>query len=193
MRGRLIFMTEEASMVETLQVVIPKVVPNALEKEHWLAIPHEGKNDLQKSFPRKLESWREPGVRFMVLRDTDGAPDCKLIKQRLINLIPTTFGGSAPIIRLVCQELAAWFLGDLDAIKAAYPGAEKHSRFKSIGERDPDTLTNASELLAAMTGTRAKRTRARKIAQKMDPSRNRSTSFGHFCCSTRRLLSGLQD
>ena len=53
MKGRVIFMTEERSMGETLRYLLPKLYPDFLENEHWLIINHQGKSDLECSYPRK--------------------------------------------------------------------------------------------------------------------------------------------
>ena len=38
----------------------------------FICVPHEGKQDLEKSIPRKLRAWREPSAHFIVVRDNDG-------------------------------------------------------------------------------------------------------------------------
>ncbi len=47
----LVFLLEEASIVEILDVIVPALVP-----EHVTCrfVPHEGKSDLEKSIPRKM-------------------------------------------------------------------------------------------------------------------------------------------
>lgn len=182
-QGRLIFLTEEESMNLALRELLPRIRPAAHEFQHWLAIAHQGKADLDRSFPRKLRAWQEPNARFCILRDNDGA-DCATLKQELLARIP----GNAPAttIRLVCQELESWFLGDLDAVCAAFPSASRRASFRSIQSRDPDTLTNASELLKELTGTAAKRIRSQQIARHLDPARNRSKSFEVFVRTLQR-------
>lgn len=185
MSGRIIFMTEEASMNATLRNLLPKLFPELREYEHWIIIHHQGKSDLEQSYPRKMKEWREPGVRFIILRDNDGA-DCVALKQRLVSKIPN----NAPeyLVRIVCQELEGWFLGDLDAVAAAYPSAARHKSFKSLSKNDPDKLTNASELMKQLTGTQAKVGRASLIAQHMQPAKNRSTSFQVFVNGLSRFV-----
>ena len=177
MKGRIIFLTEEPSMGAALRQLLPKMHPHLKEYEHWLIINHNGKTDLEASYPRKLRAWREPGSRFIILRDNDGA-DCQKLKQRLVDKIPS--GAPGYIIRLVCQELESWFLGDLEAVAAAYPSARTHHQFDKLAKTDPDTLPNASELIDQLTGTRAKIIRAEYIAQRMRPQTNRSHSFTVF-------------
>lgn len=75
MSGRVIFLLEEPSMKAFLLEFLPRLVPGWRHEEHFLLVPHEGKSDLDKSIPRKVKAWREPGVRFVIVRDNDGA-DC---------------------------------------------------------------------------------------------------------------------
>lgn len=173
-------------MDAALRNLLPKLFPEFLEYEHWLIIHHQGKSDLERSYPRKMREWREPGVRFIIFRDNDGA-DCVALKQRLVSKIPD----NAPeyLVRIVCQELEGWFLGDLDAVAAAYPSAARHQSFKSLSKKDPDKLTNASELMKHLTGTQAKVSRASMIAQHMQPANNRSTSFHVFVKGLGRFLA----
>lgn len=173
-------------MDAALRNLLPKLFPEFLEYEHWLIIHHQGKSDLERSYPRKMREWLEPEERFMIFRDNDGA-DCVALKQRLVSKIPD----NAPeyLVRIVCQELEGWFLGDLDAVAAAYPSAARHQSFKSLSKKDPDKLTNASELMKHLTGTQAKVSRASMIAQHMQPANNRSTSFHVFVKGLGRFLA----
>ena len=101
-------------MAELLRGVLPKVFPDWLENQHWIAVPHNGKSDLEASVPRKLRAWHVPGDRFVIMRDNDGG-DCRLHKQRLTEMT----SAKAPtevMVRIVCQELESWFLGDLTRI-----------------------------------------------------------------------------
>ena len=70
---KLVFLVEEPSMADLLDGLLPRLFP-ALR---FQCVPHDGKQDLEKSIPRKLRAWREPGVRFVVTRDQDSA-DCRL-------------------------------------------------------------------------------------------------------------------
>ena len=79
MNGRLIFLLEEPSMKELLDGLLPRIFPGL----NFQCVPHEGKSDLDKSIPRKLKAWLEPGVRFVVVRDNDNA-DCSDIKAWVI-------------------------------------------------------------------------------------------------------------
>src|SRR5690606_3439693 len=135
--------------------------------------------DLEASINRKIRGWREPGVRFLVARDQDGA-DCVKLKARLADLVPAN-PRPEHRIRIVCQELESWLLGDIGAIADAYPQARKHASFRTWSKRDPDSFTNAADMVANLTGTKAKTNRAKEIAARMtDLDSNRSHSFQVF-------------
>lgn len=91
------------------------------------------------------------------------------------------------LTRLAIEELEAWFFGDADALRIAYPGVSaslgSRSRF-----RDPDAIRGGTwealekELQKAghHPGGLAKIQAAREISIHMDPVRNRSRSFQAF-------------
>ena len=82
MQGRIVFLLEEPSMKFLLDRLLPRLLPGLIEGEHFQCIAHEGKSDLDRSIPRKLAAWREPGVRFVIVRDNDNAV-CVEIKTRM--------------------------------------------------------------------------------------------------------------
>ena len=103
---RLVFLLEEYSMSVLLTGLLPRLFPDLV----FQCLPHEGKQDLDRSIPRKLRAWREPGVRFVVVRDNDGA-DCADLKAELVAQCAAG-GRDDTLVRLACQELEAWYLGD---------------------------------------------------------------------------------
>lgn len=76
--GQVVFLLEERSMEAFLEAFIPRFFPDL----QFLCIAHNGKNDLEKRFPRKLRSWVDPSTRFVILRDNDNA-DCQALKAKL--------------------------------------------------------------------------------------------------------------
>lgn len=187
MSTRIIFMVEERSMAATLRKLLPNLFPDWKEKEHWIALPHNGKSDLEKSIPHKLKTWQRPQDKFVIMRDNDGG-DCVALKARLLKL--ASVRPSPPVlIRIVCQELESWFLGDLAAVEAAY-GRLPSARQTSVKYRDPDLMTNASDELKKLTGVPGKIARAEKIAPHLntDPAKNCSQSFNAFVSGLQQLV-----
>ena len=92
------------------------------------------------------------------------------------------------LTRLAVTELEAWFLGDREAIQAAYPRVHAH-HFKGL-QRDPDTIRDAWETLHRVLQkggyyltSKAKVEWAESIARHLDPNpaQNDSASFKYFC------------
>ena len=53
----IVFLVEEPSMKEFLKVILPKVIPVNVS---YTIIHHEGKQDLERSIPKKLRAFRQP-------------------------------------------------------------------------------------------------------------------------------------
>jgi hypothetical protein len=184
--SELVFLLEEPSMRDMLAVFLPKVVPAGLP---FHLVTHEGKADLQRSIPRKLRAWQTPGARFIVLHDKDSA-DCRRLKTKLRMICSEA--GPDVLIRIVCHELEAWFLGDFAAIEAAFQvgnlvGLESRARY-----RDPDRLANASQELKRLIPSYQKLRGARSVGQYLDPERNRSRSFQVFVQGLTQMIAALR-
>lgn len=115
-----------------LEGLLPRLFPNL----SFLCVPHEGKQDLEKSIPKKLRAWREPGVCFIVIQDNDGG-DCHSLKTSL-NALCHGGGRGDSLVRIACQELEAWYFGEPDAMAEAFAD----DRLRRIGSkalyREPD-------------------------------------------------------
>lgn len=83
-----------------MKVLLDGLLPRLVPGLQFLCVPHEGKQDLEKSVPRKLRAWREPGVRFVVLRDKDGG-DCRELKRKLVSLCEAG-GYPNTLVRIAC-------------------------------------------------------------------------------------------
>jgi Domain of unknown function (DUF4276) len=168
----IVIFTEEASMNAALDGLIARHFPDRIKGLDWFVIDFNGKSDLERKFPKRMKIWNYGDPLFVILRDNDGG-DCRALKKRLHDLaIPM----AKPFkVRVVCQELESWFLGDCQAVNTAFPGC----RFSNgtAKYRDPDKMTNASQELAELTGAFSKVGRASLIAAHLDPARNVSRSF----------------
>jgi hypothetical protein len=189
MKGRLIFLLEEPSMRELLNNWLPRMFPGWVEGEHFQCIPHEGKSDLDRSIPRKLKAWRIPGDQFIIVRDNDNA-DCIALKARLKKLCEKA-GHSSTLIRLICQELESWYLGDLTALAAAFeqPRANTPAHRKRFA--DPDRWQKPSVEVKRIAPTFQKNSGARVMAQHLNPERNRSHSLQIFVAGVRRMAADM--
>jgi len=169
--SRLVFLLEEYSMKVLLDGLLPRLFPEL----RFLCVPHEGKQDLEKSVPRKLRAWNEPGVRFVVLRDNDGT-DCQALKTNLTELCQDG-GRDDSLVRIACQELEAWYLGDFEALAREYSKPALRKFEKKALFRDPDAVTRPSSALERILPEFQKVSGARRMAQRLLPQKNRSRSF----------------
>ena len=179
----IVILTEEASMQACLEIVIPQLWPDSVLGVDWIVLSFHGKSDLKKSIPKKMRRWNYRNPHFVILGDNDGR-DCRALKQELCDIANK---GRKPFhVRIVCQELESWLLGDLAAIKQAYSKAaipKNKAKF-----RKPDKLGNASQELDRLIQAHAKTGRARKIAKHLDFGGNGSGSFQLFVQTMQRLI-----
>ena len=181
----LVFMTEEASMEVCLNNILPKFLPDDVT---FQIIPHEGKQDLERSIPKKLRAWNNcEGIeyKFIVLRDKDGG-DCISLKNNLVQLCSGA-GRSDSLVRIVCNELESWFLGDLAAVEQAFHKKGLAKQQNKQKYRAPDKLANAAEELQKLVKSYRKVRGARAIAPYMDLTNNRSHSFQVFITGVQKL------
>lgn len=186
MAGRLVFLLEEPSMKLLLEGLLPRLMPGWVAGQHFLCVPHQGKSDLDRSIPRKLSAWQYPGDRFVIVRDNDGA-DCKAV---LIKLQAMCLAAGRPdtLVRLACQELEAWYLGDLEAVAAAFAQAKVNSKAHRKKFSDPDAWRKPSVELERLVPSFQKGAGARAMGQHLrEPEHNQSHSYGKFVKGVRRL------
>lgn len=177
----LVFLVEEKSMETLLNIILPKVVNG----EQYVVIPHEGKSDLKKSIPIKLEHWNIPNTKFFVIQDQDST-DCKSLKSDLVKLCEP-FNRDVTV-RIACHELEAWYWGDLKAVSEAY-GKDFTKLARKSKYRVPDDIENPKYELKQLIPQHQQIEGARKIAEKMDLEHNTSTSFNVFISAVKSKVS----
>ena len=178
----LVFLVEEPSMAAVLETWLPTFFPEL----NFMCLPHEGKSDLRKSIPRKLRAWQQPNVKFVVLMDNDGR-DCRGLKRELLDLCFQS-GRPDTLIRIVCQELEAWYLGDPSALAEAFGRQDLVTTLASKKFRDPDSVTKPSLELTSRIPEFQKIKGAKLIAEHLLIQRNTSTSFGAFVTGIEQLI-----
>ena len=112
----LVFLLEEASAKAMLEGLVPRLLDDRIQVR---LIIFEGKQDLEKQLPLRLRGYLNPHARFLVLRDQDSAPDCKLVKHRLMRLCESAGRGAVSLVRIACRELETIYLADLKATESA--------------------------------------------------------------------------
>ena len=179
--SRLVLLLEEESMQVLLEELLPRLFPALPFK----CVPHEGKTDLEKSVPHKLRAWREPGVRFAVVRDNDGK-DCRALKAALRHLCHAGRRDDV-LIRIACQELEAWYLGEPDALADAFGDEALRAIGWRARFRDPDAVLRPSEAVEQLVPEFQKVSGARRMAQHLSRERNTSASFQAFAAGVETI------
>lgn len=172
-------------MVDFLNALLPRLFP-ALE---FQCVPHEGKSDLEKRLPGKLRGWRTPGTRFVVMRDQNGA-DCREVKAKLVDLCRAG-GRPDTLVRIVCRELEAWYLGDPNALVQAFP-EERRKLEQELNKRrfrNPDAVVGPAAALSSLLPTFRKRSSAGDMGLYLSRE-NLSHSYSVFLAGMDKLYSG---
>lgn len=189
------FLLEEPSAEAFFAEFLPKIVTDGTT---WKLIAFQGKADLLANLKKRLKgyaAWLPNDWRIVVLVDEDRG-DCSKLKHQmeaaakaagLITKSRAKNGAFAVLNRIAVEELEAWFLGDVEGLRSAYPGVSA-----SLGSRenfrDPDAVRGGSwEVLERVLqraghfrGGLGKIELARTMAKHLEPSRNRSRSFQCF-------------
>jgi len=189
MQGRIIFLLEEPSMRVLLDDWLPRLFPGWVAGQHFQCVPHEGKSDLDRSIPRKLAAWRIPGDRFVIVRDNDGA-NCIDLKARLLGLCRQG-GRPETMVRLVCQELESWYLGDLAALAAAFDAQKVNTPAHRKRFAFPDEWLKPSVEVKRLVPAFQKISGARAMGCHLNPDSNVSHSLQIFVKGVRRVASDM--
>ncbi len=177
---KLVFLLEESSMKELLDVLLPEILPQDVD---FITVPHSGKSDLRDSIPKKLKGWNEPGVKFVIVHDQD-SNDCIGLKKELKELCDQY--KREVLIRIPCHELEAWYFGDLEAVSKAF-NMDLTKIKKKKKYRVPDDIVNAKVEIKKLLPYYGQRDGARKIAQYMNIDENLSHSFNAFVDGVRNF------
>ena len=180
---KLIFLLEEPSTKYLLLELLPRILPPHVD---FQVIPHNGKRDLEKSIPKKLRGWNEPGdIRFVILHDQDNK-DCIELKQSLLELCKVT--DRPVLVRIACQELESWYFGDINALTKAYGKTKLKNLSKQKKYRIPDNIPSPKEELYKLIPDHQQIEGAKRIAPHMDIKNNTSVSFQVFVTGIQRLI-----
>ncbi len=170
----IVLLLEERSMKEMLKILLPKIVPDDIT---YKCIHHEGKQNLERSIPRKLKAFPKQ-TKFIILRDKDSG-DCIQVKDKLFQLCQQ---GNRPdtLIRIPCHELESWFLGDLAAVeKGLRIKSGKLARLQNKAKyRNPDNIGAAKQELRQIAPNYQPISGSRAIAQYLNPNNKGASHFG---------------
>jgi hypothetical protein len=185
------FLVEEPSMEAALRVLLPKVLGELEFEIHRF----QGKSDLRRELPSRLRgyaSWVPASWRIVVVIDRDDE-SCEELKRELDDaarhaglVLRTSPDVSWQVVnRLAIEELEAWFFGDWAAVRAAYPrvpatipSKQPYRASDAIRGGTWEAFERVLQRAGYFTGGLRKIQAAREVAGHMDPSNNRSPSFG---------------
>ena len=189
MPTRLVFLLEEPSMKNLPVVFYSRLLPARVYHTNFYCTPHEVIIDMDRNLPRKLTAWKIPNDQFVIVRDNDGAP-CKEIKARFTNLCHA-HGRPDTLVRLVCQELESWYIGDLPALAVAFEDTKLANPKNLKRFVQPDTWQKPSVELERMIPTFQKGSAATLMGKHLsvDEKQNKSESFQFFVQGLRRIAS----
>ncbi len=191
MSGLHIF-TEELSAKICFNSLLAKLAPQVGCKKVKV-YSHEGRLGLMRALRTTLPAIsRREGASILVTIDQDKS-DCEELKEKLEEILREKCE-CAYKIRIVCKELEAWFLGDLDAIAKAYPRFDpSHYRTKAK-MRDVDGIVQSHQMLLKIIpeyrGEKhfSKTEVSEKISAHLSLDSNTSTSFQNTILAIRSLI-----
>lgn len=209
-------LVEDDSGKKMLEILVPKLIGEYSNPHTWNIIGYkgighipkglQGKTDANKRvlldrLPKLLAGYSNtPHIdAVVVVVDVDNR-DCKAFLQELQHIAQTTPHPLNIMFRLAIEEIEAWYLGDKEALFAAYPhGRRKQDKLRRYQQ---DSICGTWETLAdiiypkgsfAMKEKREVGTMkyewAEKITPFMDPERNQSPSFVRLRDGLRKLVT----
>ncbi len=191
----LVLLVEEPSMEAFLRALLPRLLP---QDRTFEVHPSQGKRDLLGKLEARLRgysAWLPADWRIVVVVDRDD-DDCRALKRQLeriaqrVGLRTRTSAGDAQwqlVNRIAVEELEAWYFGDWDAVRSAYPRVTPTVPNRQ-GFRDPDAVAGGTweafervlQRHGYFKGGLTKIDAARAIGARIDPARARSRSFAAF-------------
>lgn len=212
------FLVEGQTELTALSILMEKILGCYNKPHTWKIHKHRGigqipdcptttpncrNQTLLHNLPSKLRAYGNEGredLIVVVLMDLDDRPDCRLFKRTLIKLLEFCPKKPKVLFRIAIEELEAWFLGDQEAIKFAYPDAIEDT----LNSYEQDSQCGTWEILAEAlypgglkkleeNGRRSVRINkqktiwAKKISPYLNVQRNKSHSFKVFCDGLTRM------
>lgn len=155
-----------------------------------LSRPALDRQGLLDQLPAKLRGYGRslpPGCCVLVVVDADD-DDCRELKQSLVAILEALPARPPCVLfRIAVEETESWFIADVEAVRAAYPGANT----RDLSRFEPDAVLGAWEALARAIGERDvpnKRGWAERIAPHLRLDPPFSPSLGALVDGVQRIL-----
>lgn len=183
--SELVFLLEEHSAKAMLESLLPRMLDAGVT---FRCIPFEGKQDLEKQLMRKIRAYQNDQARFIVLRDQDSSPDCKVVKRKLLDLCQQSGKADRCLVRIACRELETFYLADLQAVEQALEITNLAQHQPSSKFRTPDHVGSPSKELKMLTKNRYEKVAgSRLIGHHLNLDNTRSPSFRNLISAIRRM------
>ncbi|MEY2655880.1 MAG: hypothetical protein RLZZ524_2908 [Pseudomonadota bacterium] len=188
----LVFLLEEESARALLQALVPRLLPVDGADLLVRFQVFEGKQDLERNIERRLRAWQNPQARFIVLRDQDSHPDCRVLKAGLVTRCTASGKQGRTLVRLACRELETFYLADLQVVGQLFGLADLGGKQASRKYRAPDALESPSRELRQLTHQRYQKVAgSRELGAVLHLDNQRSPSFAHLVTAIRRQVQAL--
>ncbi|MDX7953103.1 hypothetical protein P7D22_18225 [Lichenihabitans sp. Uapishka_5] len=110
----LVFLLEEPSARAMLEGLIPRLEVSFSKTTYMV---FEGKNDLERRMRQRIQGYLNPEAKFIIIRDQDSHPNCKILKAKLHDICVQA-GRPDAFVRIFCKELETIYLADLKAVES---------------------------------------------------------------------------
>jgi len=212
-------LVEDSSGAKLLELLLPNILGHWGKSHTWKVHRYKGigripknlggdtdpaKRILLDQLPRVLRGFgRTPGIDAVVVMVDSDKRNCADFLAELKDVADHC--NPAPnrtLFRLAIEEIEAWYLGDREALLAAYPRVRANvlERYVQDCPCEPGTWELLADAVypggsAAIrkaggpTPGQVKHEWANKIGPRLDPDRNLSPSFGKLRDGLRRLVT----
>ncbi len=168
--------------------------------------PHQGKGTLPSTLegapdprlrgllhqlPAKLRAFQDSlgeADSVLVLVDADN-DDCKELADRIRSAVRSIAPRLPVEVRIAIEETEAFYLGDQRAIAKAYPSANLALARQYVPDSNCGTWELFGQVVDDDGGRKVAWGERMGLALTVDPSKNRSPSFGALCRGLRRLAN----
>jgi hypothetical protein len=209
-------LVEDASGAKLLEAVLPKLLGEQGGCHSWRVHPYQGigriptnlyaggdpaKRILLDQLPRLLRGYgKTPGIDAVVVVLDSDRRTCVDFLSELKALLARCDSAPNTMFRLAIEEVEAWYLGDRQALRAAYPRAKADVLNRYVQDSVCDTWELLADAVHAGGSAAIKKAGwplpgqikcewAGKIGPLLEPDRNTSPSFGKLRDGLRRLAA----
>jgi hypothetical protein len=209
-------LVEDASGAKLLEAVLPKLLGEQGSGHSWRVHPYKGigriptnlyaggdpaKRILLDQLPRLLRGYgKTPGIDAVVVVLDSDRRTCVDFLSELKALLAGCDPAPTTMFRLAVEEVEAWYLGDRQALQAAYPRAKADVLNRYVQDSVCDTWELLADAVHAGGSAAVKKAGwplpgqikcewAEKIGPLLEPDRNTSPSFGKLRDGLRRLAA----